>query len=508
MNKQSDHGSPVRNLSINFTSELKWLYYELFKNIPCLDSCYADLLNKLQENEHIRSSMCPDSDPVPAYAASPASGSTVPLGMVLHADTFADSLSGFESRIPYLLEAGVTFLHICSFPAHEKEEEILHLFHACHQAGITVCVSIKTLFHSPAALNRTISDILFFAGAGADFMYPEITAGQRLKPPVLRILKIICETVRPSFRIVGDRSHSGIEMKYECSFLYTANLMSAIWNSVATGNVALLKYEADHCTLLPEDPLFLNYLRRQDLLNWDLDYAFLGSSGIDERVHRHFLNDFFTGIYPGSCSRGNLFHAGSHGTSSGLCGTTASFCGIEKYGFEGNRQGVSASVDLMLMLYALVFSLPGIPVVCSGDEIGMVNDYSYRRKKELLSDDRYLHHSRFRTDLAEKRHLEGTVPNRIFTMLMTLCQIRREHPGLFLNAPSWTLDTWSSSTLALVRETKAEKFIGLYNFSSETDVAWINEQDGPYTDLLSGDSAEAQGISLPPYSFRWLLKSK
>ena len=93
-------------------------------------------------------------------------------------------------------------------------------------------------------------------------------------------------------------------------------------------------------------------------------------------------------------------------------------------------------------------------------------------------------------------------------MLMTLCQIRREHPGLFLSAPSWTLDTWSSSTLALVRETKAEKFIGLYNFSSETDVAWINEQDGPYTDLLSGDSAEAQGVSLPPYSFRWLLKSK
>ena len=59
MNEQSDHGSPVRNLSINFTSELKWLYYELFKNVPCLDSCYADLLNKLQENEHLRSSMCP-----------------------------------------------------------------------------------------------------------------------------------------------------------------------------------------------------------------------------------------------------------------------------------------------------------------------------------------------------------------------------------------------------------------------------------------------------------------
>lgn len=55
-----------------------------------------------------------------------------------------------------------------------------------------------------------------------------------------------------------------------------------------------------------------------------------------------------------------------------------------------------------------------------------------------------------------------------------------------------SIDTWDNSILAFVRENDEEKFIGIYNFSENDKVAWINEEDGMYTDLISGRELEAK----------------
>ena len=47
-------------------------------------------------------------------------------------------------------------------------------------------------------------------------------------------------------------------------------------------------------------------------------------------------------------------------------------------------------------------------------------------------------------------------------------------------------------SLPLVRENDEEKFIGIYNFSENDKVAWINEDDGMYTDLISGRETRSQ----------------
>ena len=509
MNDPLVHDQPeaYREIASLQTDELKWLYYELYKGVPCLESCFSTLMRGIRHFSDSEKSHALIDRPETSYPGFSGTGSS-PLGMVLHADTFADSPEDLENRIPYFLEAGISFLHLCSLPGAESEAALTRFFKSCHEAGITICVSVPALFHSPAALNRTISDMLFYVGLGADMMFPEVLPGQRLKPSVLRILRIVCDLVCPAFRLAGEKTCSGIDMRYECSLLYSTALMSSIWNSVATEDTGLLRHTLELAGNEGAASRSLNYLRRQDLLNWDLDFEFLENSGMDARVHRHFLNDFFTGIFPDSFSRGSLYHPGSVSTSSGLCGTTASFCGIEKYGFEGNRTGVSISVDLILMLHAFIFSLPGFPVICSGDEIGMVNDYSYRRNKVLLPDDRHLHHSSFRWDLAERRFLEGTVQNRLFTVIAKLNRIRSEHAGLFFSSSLRPMDTWSRSVTGIVRETTEEKFIGLYNFHRRQDMAWINEEDGLYQDLLTGNKMEARGISLEPFSFLWLLKKK
>ena len=86
--------------------------------------------------------------------------------------------------------------------------------------------------------------------------------------------------------------------------------------------------------------------------------------------------------------------------------------------------------------------------------------------------------------------------------------IRSEHNVFDTNASLRTIDTWDSSILALVRENDDEKFIGIYNFSDQDKVAWINEDDGMYTDLITGHEMEAKGVMIPAFGCFWLCRKK
>ena len=81
----------------------------------------------------------------------------------------------------------------------------------------------------------------------------------------------------------------------------------------------------------------------------------------------------------------------------------SSLCGIEKYGFEGNVVGVDRSVRYDITLHAFMLSQSGIPVIYSGDEIGQVNDYSYKDDPDKAVDSRYLHRGEFNWSLAPKQ---------------------------------------------------------------------------------------------------------
>ena len=93
-------------------------------------------------------------------------------------------------------------------------------------------------------------------------------------------------------------------------------------------------------------------------------------------------------------------------------------------------------------------------------------------------------------------------------MLDKLEHIRSSHGIFNSNVPIRTIDTWDTSVLAFIRENNEEKFIGIYNFSENDKVAWINEEDGIYTDLISGREMEAKGVQIPAFGCYWLCRSK
>ena len=42
----------------------------------------------------------------------------------------------------------------------------------------------------------------------------------------------------------------------------------------------------------------------------------------------------------------------------------------------------------------------------------------------------------------------------------------------------------------------------------EIKAAWINEDDGIYTDLISGHEMEAKGVMIPAFGCFWLCRKK
>lgn len=113
---------------------------------------------------------------------------------------------------------------------------------------------------------------------------------------------------------------------------------------------------------------------------------------------------------------------------------------------------------------------------------------------------------KFNWSLAPNRNIADTVQGKLFHALDHLEHIRSEHNVFDTNASLRTIDTWDSSILALVRENDDEKFIGIYNFSDQDKVAWINEDDGMYTDLISGHEMEAKGVMIPAFGCFWLCR--
>ena len=85
-------------------------------------------------------------------------------------------------------------------------------------------------------------------------------------------------------------------------------------------------------------------------------------------------------------------------------------------------------------------------------------------------------------------------------------ELRKSLDVFACDADVWTVDTWDDAILGIIRAKGNEKLVALFNFSEQDKTAWINEDDGMYTDLLSERKMEAKGVDIPGYGVYWLYK--
>ena len=528
----------------HYYNDLKWLYCELFRDHPEVAGTFSSLTKKMKEIYRERPLSMKEADQ--NCAADPDwFRKTTFTGMAVNPADFADTLSGLSDKLDYISECKADTLYLtdlfqatsnCSLriiPEIGTSEDLYTLAANCRKAGIRLALEIPLslsvddpqsgapcVLQTPAYFNAMLLQILELANEGASVfslgVLPVMDSENLWKlHSLLRMTRMVCEIVCPGVLLLGETDRTPAEAAAfggtsdmpELHIVNSTQLMSDIWHTVATKDTTLLRRGIDKTASLPQAPVFQNYLRNRNTVRWNLDYDFLKDSFITEGPHRDYLNEFLSGLFPNSFARGEIY-VNPETEESELCGTTASLAGIERFDYEGNTDGVSRGIRYDVALHALLLSLPGIPVLRSGDEIGQLNDYTYKADPSRASDPRWLHNGHFNWILARNRADAETIQGRIFNSLEQLESIRASHPVFAPEIPAHTLETWEKSLLALVRETSEEKLICIYNFSDQDKVAWINEQDGTYTDLLTGVQRDAQAVEIPAFGFIWLMHTK
>ena len=376
-------------------------------------------------------------------------------------------------------------------------------------------------YANPVVFNEMMYNFLYFANLGIDiiridavpYIWKELgTSCRNLQKvhTIVRMMRMIGEIVCPGILLLGEVvmepekvvPYFGTPEKPECHMLYNVTTMATIWNTVATKDTRLLEKQLDSVYHLPGEYTFLNYLRCHDDIGWGLDYDSLGGWGMDQVAHKQFLNDFFTGKYKESFSRGVLYNDDPVSRDARFCGTTASMCGIEEALEKQDEGKMDQAIRLDLMLHGFMLQQSGIPVIYSGDEVGALNDNHYKEDPEKAEDSRYIHRGQFDWKLTEKIQQEGTVQNRIFYGLRRMEEIRMEHEVFSSDALARTMDMEDDSILGILRTGETEEMLGVYNFSDAPKKVSLQET---WTDLLNDETYDTE-LSLKPYDFRWMIR--
>ncbi len=373
-------------------------------------------------------------------------------------------------------------------------------------------------YKNPRVFNEMMYNFLYLANKGIDiiridavpYIWKELgTQCRNLKQvhTIVRMMRIISEIVCPSVLLLGEVvmepekvvPYFGTVEKPECHMLYNVTTMATTWHTVATRDVSLLKKQLDIVNGLPKEYVFLNYLRCHDDIGWGLDYGTLMTEGKGERSHKQC-------IAGESNSRGELYNADPVSGDARFCATTASMCGIEKAGFEQDAAAMERAIRFDVTLHAYMFMQSGIPVLYSGDEIAQVNDYTYKEDSNKADDSRYIHRGRMNWENAAKTNDPSTVEGKIFGSLGKLEKIRKSEKAFVSYADSWTIDTWDAGILGMGRYYDGDKIIGFFNFSENDRIAWVNETDGIYEDILTGQIVQPVALNVPAYGFYYLKK--
>lgn len=293
----------------------------------------------------------------------------------------------------------------------------------------------------------------------------------------------------------------------ECDLAYHNQLMVLLWSSLATRDARLATRAL--ARLRPEPPStgWITYLRCHDDIGWavsDTDAAALGWNGAD---HRRFLASFYAGRHPGSFARGALFQENEATGDARTSGMAATLAGAA----VGDAVDASVVADRLELLYSVVFSFGGIPLLWMGDELALGDDPDWAADPLHASDNRWLHRPPMDWARAARRHRPDTLEGQVFGRLRRLAAARAAQPALRSGGRTTMLEPDDPHVLAYLRRhpRSATPLLALANFSD----SW---QSVPLTllgDVTLTHAHSTRGrldlggdrLHLPPWGFAWLV---
>jgi amylosucrase len=296
----------------------------------------------------------------------------------------------------------------------------------------------------------------------------------------------------------------------ECQLSYNPLLMALLWEALATRQVRLLWVSLSRYFAIDPGCAWVEYVRSHDDIGWTFDDADAQRLGIDPYAHRQFLNAFYTGRFPGSFARGLPFEENERTGDMRISGTLASLAGLQAAIDAGDPAQIDTAIDRMLLLWGIVLSIGGIPLLYLGDELGALNDNRYAAEPNRAADSRWAHRPHITPEMREARHVPTAISARIFRRLMHLISARQTHPAFA--GQSMTLMTLGHEhILGYLRPHDAGSVAVLANFSEHPQpVGGAILRDHGLAehmhDLVTDGFVEITGIiTLAPYALHWLV---
>ena len=398
-------------------------------------------------------------------------------------------------------------------------------FSWCEEAGKVVMTTFYPYqwdldYRNPVVFNDMTENMLYLCNQGVDiirldavpYIWKTLGTNCRNLPEVhtlVRLMRMVCEIVCPGCLLLGEVvmepskvvPYFGSVERPECHLLYNVTTMASTWHTVATKDVRLLRHQLGQVFALPKEYGFLNYLRCHDDIGWGLDYDYLEQFGIEEVAHKKYVNDYFTGKWAGSPARGELYNDDPRLGDARLCGTTASLCGVEAARYERDDVKLDWALREDLMLHAYMFTISGIPVLYSGDEIAQENDYGYHDEPLKAADSRYLHRGRFNWADAEQRGDRKTRQGKLFAGLRRLETIRAKEAVFAAAAEFVGFDTGDNAVLGVRRTRNGAVLTALFNFSPEPRTVHLAPCEA--RNLRNNRHLDLETVELPGYGFLW-----
>ena len=407
---------------------------------------------------------------------------------------------------------------------------------------------VMTVFHdyqwdlnyqNPEVLASMLDNLLFLADQGADiirldapaFLWKEIgTTSQNLPQAhlLLQLIRACTEIVAPGVKLLAEAivapeeivNYFGQENAFghECHIAYHATMMALLWEALATGETRLFYKVLSELPAKPDHTTWINYLRCHDDIGLGFHDRDIYEIGLDARLHRQYLIDYYSGKFPGSPAIGAPFMANAQTGDARISGSLASLAGLERAIKSNGHQGIAQAVQQILMLHSVILSYGGLPMLHSGDEIGQLNDYTYLDQAQKANDNRWMHRPKFDWDQAALRSDNGTVANSIFSGLQKLIKLRKSQP-ILRDANNCTLEYCENKhILAFLRGRGDEdQLLVLCNFFSSVqfirkDIIYQAGFDPKrkIIDLCSGIEPKYHKglIEFQPYQFYWLQQNE
>jgi amylosucrase len=321
-------------------------------------------------------------------------------------------------------------------------------------------------YRNPRVLAAMAGEMLFLANLGVTairmdatpFMWKEPGTSCENLPQahtLLQILRIVADLACPSVQFLSEAIVAPDEVAefvnpVECRLGYNPLLMTSIWDALATDDVRFLHIALGPRFRLPPGCTWLTYLRSHDDIGWGFDDDDAIRLGVDPRLHRQYLNAFYSGQFPGSFARGELFQKNSETGDARISGSLASLAGLESALEEMDPVALDDAVNRILCAWVVIMMAGGQPMIFLGDEAAPISDHSYQADPELASDNRWSHRRGFSIERFEAASLEGSPEGFVLSGIQRLLELRRTL-GIPPSVPPEPLVTGDRGTIGYTR---------------------------------------------------------